>query len=927
MLKEIALCGAVAGTTLIAVAGDQASSNSMEMPPGAMAAMMAARGGGGAPGEMPPFEKVIEKLEKVVSTADGSKPLYDLYVDRESGKLLGVLPPNYASQLLMISPTVSGGHPEAGVMGMTYYAQWKKIGKQLALIEPNLWERTSGDKNSKSSMNQLYTGSVITALPIITMSPAGGPVVDLGHMGTHKARKFFPPDAFYGPSFRAVNPTLASLTKVKAFPKNVIFEYEMPNETGQLIRLTYAVDVLQGSPGFKPRKADSRVGYFYDLYLDYAKAQNEDVTDRYITRWNIEKADPSLSMSPPKKPLVWYIEHTTPVKYRRYVREGILMWNESFEKVGIVGALEVYQQDKATGAHMDKDPEDNRYNFFRWNVSNQTYAIGPSRTNPKTGEILDADVVWHQGLTRNLAQSLASLSAGLAELTMSPEELAFFDKNPDWDPRVRLATPVERSKMILEKEMNLEMAATEPLEGRDHPWTKALNDPTNSACKIGSMMAMNMAIAGLAFEAGLMDAKGEGEGDDVPMMDGVPEEFIGQMIRYVSAHEVGHCIGLQHNMAASTIRSLEEVNTPGFEGPTVGSVMDYCAVNINHECGEEQGPYATTEVGPYDDWAIAYGYGPEDKLDEVLSRVSEPDNIFLSQIAMSVGSDPRNMTWDMGADNLKFAESRMSLCDELREKLLEDIVKEGEPWAVARRRFLPLLNTQFNSMYIASRWVGGSYENNDWKGDPGDRAPVNDIPAERQRKAMKLVIDNAFGDDAFGLTPELIRYMGKEYWWDPQGIGELMADPSMPVHDLVGSLQAAMMSIMMNPTKLRRVYDNEYRAQGADDVLTVAEVMDAIGAAVWTDGSSRYGSTGDASTSSFRRNLQREHVDRLIDLALMESTSPSLRTISSLSVGHLEQIAKKTKKANGGDPYTAAHNADIQRRIERAMEAKYVMAR
>ena len=89
------------------------------------------------------------------------------------------------------------------------------------------------------------------------------------------------------------------------------------------------------------------------------------------------------------------------------------------------------------------------------------------------------------------------------------------------------------------------------------------------------------------------------------------------MIRYISAHEVGHCLGLQHNMAASSIRSLKDINTEGYVGPTIGSVMDYVAANINHGLGDVQGAYASPELGPYDKWVIAYGYGPEDQLDAV----------------------------------------------------------------------------------------------------------------------------------------------------------------------------------------------------------------------------------------------------------------------------------------------------------------------
>ncbi|MHC4220069.1 MAG: zinc-dependent metalloprotease, partial [Planctomycetota bacterium] len=632
-----------------------------------------------------------------------------------------------------------------------------------------------------------------------------------------------------------------------------------------------------------------------------------------------------LSLSPPKEPIVWYIEHTTPIRFRRYVRDGILMWNQAFNEIGIVNAVEVYQQDAATGAHMEKDPEDARYNFFRWNASDQGYAIGPSRSNPQTGEILDADVVWHQGLTRSLRIMLESLSEDLTEQAFSPETLAWLDEHPNWDPRVRLASPARRAQMVRQRAMDAQRAITEDLHSPDHPWTHGINDPTNAACRMGQMLSLNSALVDVALVAGALDA-GSGE-----LLDGLPEEYIGPMIRYIAAHEVGHCMGLQHNMAASTVRTLEEINREGFDGPTVGSVMDYVAVNINHELGEVQGPYASPELGPYDRWVIAYGYGPEDKLDEVLAKVSEPDHIFVSQLAMYVGSDPRNMTWDMGADNLNFAESRIALVNELRARLLADIVKEGESWKTARERLIMLLSTQLYSVYIASNWVGGSYINNDFKGDPGDRTPIEDVPASAQRRALGLVIDNTFEDAAFGLTPDLIRHLGREYWYDPAELAGIMEDPSFDVHDAVGGIQAATLTLLLNPAKLRRLYDNEYRARDAEDQLTMAEVVTVITDAIWREcavPTSRPHSAESPMISSFRRNLQREHVQRLVDLALLHDTpSPALRTISSMATQELRRIDEMAGQAsNGGpDPYTVAHLTDVRTRIDKALDAAYVL--
>lgn len=886
----------------------------------------------------PPLADVVaaREVEKVVSTTDGSSPFYELHRNSKTGALLAVLPGDYEGKLVMVACTVSGGDAESGVMGPTIFGAWRRYDKQLAFVSPNLGVRTAGDDQAKESIERLYTGRVLFATPILTETEDGRPVIDLGQIALTQAGAIFGASPFggYGPALAGVEGGIAELTKAKAFPENVIFEYEAPQAgSGVLTRLTWSISALEGTEGYTPRKADNRVGYFYDSHVDYAKPATEQLSERYINRWHVEKADPSLKLSPPKQPIVWYIEHTTPLRYRRYVREGIEMWNRAFEGVGIAGAVEVRQQDRATGAFMEIDPEDARYNFFRWNTSEQGYAIGPSRTNPKTGEILDADVVWHQGLTRAVRNMLEALSNDLVEQAFDAETLAFFAEHPSWDPRVRLADAATQRQMVHGKALELMMATQTPLsDTENHPWTGGLASHQNRACRLGNMLAADLSLAMSVEAAGLIvddepkggveDASGDesAEKEKADLLDGIPEAFIGPMIRYISAHEVGHCLGLQHNMAASTIRSLEQINTPGFDGPTIGSVMDYAAVNINTRDDLVQGPYATPELGPYDHWAIAFGYGPEDHVEKTLARVAEPDLVYVSQTAMSVGSDPRNMTWDLGANNLDFAASRLGVVASLRGKLVDEITDKGESWATVRRRYQQLLGTHVQALVIASPWIGGTYTNNDEKGDPGDRAPIEDVPPAKQREALALVMDNAFDDSAFGLTGDLVRRFGKEYWWDAENEDELMEDPSATVHDLVGGVQATALTLVMNPSRLRRVYDNEFRTSG-DDAFTMAELVTKVTDRVWAE-------DRIAGSSSFERNLQQEHLGRLIDLALLESTSPTMRAIGTLSRGELVRISERVGTVpNSASPYVKAHLRDTASRIAKALDASYVITR
>ena len=206
------------------------------------------------------------------------------------------------------------------------------------------------------------------------------------------------------------------------------------------------------------------------------------------------------------------------------------------------------------------------------------------------------------------------------------------------------------------------------------------------------------------------------------------------------------------------------------------------------EIGEVQGPYVTDSVGVYDTWAIAYGYGPEDEIKDVLAKVNEPGNLFVSQLAIFFGGDPRNNTWDLGTDSLNFAKERLGIVRKLRASLVEKQVKDGEPWSKARRRFNMINASHVSSLFLASVWIGGSYINNNFKGDEDQQTPIADVPGAKQREALELILENSFEDDAFGITPELLRHLSRDYWWDPEARRGITADPNYPVNDFVGGL-------------------------------------------------------------------------------------------------------------------------------------------
>jgi hypothetical protein len=172
--------------------------------------------------------------------------------------------------------------------------------------------------------------------------------------------------------------------------------------------------------------------------------------------------------------------------------------------------------------------------------------------------------------------------------------------------------------------------------------------------------------------------------------------------------------------------------------------------------------------------------------------------------------------------------------------------------------------------------------------------------------------------------------MGKEYWYDPQGQGELTQDASYSVHDLVGGLQAMGLSLLLNPVRLRRVHDNEFRTAGAGDAFTLAELLTSVTDAVWKECKSAPAGSYTAARplcSSFRRNLQWEHTGRLVDLVLVKDTpSPAVRAITTLAAQELRAIDSMAKDASTHslDPASKAHLSELSTRIEKALDAAYV---
>jgi len=905
--------------------------------------------------EFPPLEEVLKDYQKVISTADGEASFYTIWTREKDGQMLAALPSGYEGKKFFIALTVASGEDYAGLQVGDMYVYWKRYDKNLALLEPNITIKSTGDQESQSSVQRLFTDRVILDVPIVTMS-GGSPVIDMDALLIGQADKFF------GPRVKVSNPRLVSIKKAKAFPKNVELAFEIPTENGRLQTLHYSLSEIPERTGYKPRKADERVGYFTTHYRDLGQFKDPETMVRYINRWNLEKADPSLKVSPPKNPIVFYIEHATPVRYRRWIREGLLYWNSAFEKVGISNAIEVYYQDERSGAHMEKDPEDVRYNFIRWLSNNKGTAIGPSRVHPETGQILDADVILTDGWIRHWWTQFNEIMPEIAMEGIAPEALAWLQDHPNWDPRIRLAPPAQREYL------KAELATHDHLPYGGHSMTQV--DPVligdneydglagrtcqvNGLCTLSQGMAFDVAM--FRMHLALMGDEGgepadandkdkekseqkkeekDKKEDKEPMIDGMPESFIGPVLAELACHEVGHTLGLRHNFKASSLYTMAAINSKTLKGqqPHASSVMDYLPVNMNFKDGEVQGDYTMIAVGPYDIWAIEYGYTQNDKdLKDILSRVAEPELQYATD-EDTFGPDPLARRYDFSKEPLEYANNQMRIVRYNRERIISKLVKDGDSWAKTRRAYEMTLAIQMRSVGMMSNWLGGAFVYRDKKGDKNGRLPIEIVPAKKQRDALAFVIENTFEDKAFGLTEDLLRRMTVDKWWDD--MSSVMTDSTWPIHDTIMGIQASTLARLMYPMVLRRIYDNEFLVPAGEDALTLPELLDTVSAAVWSEMDQEPGkkyTAREPMISSLRRNLQREHIELLIDL----TKSSYLGTAAYKPIGNLVmeklRYLKESKidrvldmYGENLDPYTKAHLKDASLQIKKTLEAHYV---
>src|SRR5690606_24341045 len=370
----------------------------------------------------------------------------------------------------------------------------------------------------------------------------------------------------------------------------------------------------------------------------------------------------------------------------------------------------------------------------------------------------------------------------------------------------------------------------------------------------------------------------------IALGDPSPGEYLGDAIRDLVMHEVGHTLGLRHNFKGSSGIPYERLHDTTFtaqHGVTL-SVMDYGAVNIAPE-GRRQGHYWNRTVGTYDMWAIQYAYAPvyEQPADApfafsgTLAATPEAELVGLEKIARQAADplhaygtdednwlgpfavDPLTNAWDLGSDPVRFARDRTALVKRLQPRLEARLIAPGQGFQRLRDAVSTLILERYRALFPVTKEVGGLYVSRAHKGDPDALPPFTPVPAARQREAVRAIVEGALAEDAFRFEPELLAKLAPNRWahW---GVSWFELPMDYPVLEMVGLVQTFLLEDLLEPVRVNRMIANElWSPRGA--AFTAAELFSTVTDAVWAELSA----TNARPVDAFRRNLQRAHLSHL----------------------------------------------------------------
>ena len=707
--------------------------------------------------DKPKFKKYEDVITKKAITKKG------VFTTHEVGDKLYYEfdPASFGKEFLWLVQVakVESGKGLGGLEAQRHVVRFQRLKDNILIRKASYQLRADKGSTEDISVKASSLEAIIASLKIVTFGPKKTPVVEMTSVFKGDLNDFSAKQAL---NATAIDRKKVFITSVKAFPKNietrVLATYRSrpprnvsPQQRARIPASTVTAEIHHSMVALpdklmRPRYNDRRVGFFSGSYLDFSSKRNIAERVRPIRRWRLEKKNPGAAMSEPVKPIVWYVGRGVPKKYQQATLDGINMWQSAFEaagfKNGIVGKLAPTQKQDP-----DWDAEDARYSTVRWLASETRNAFGPHVQDPRTGEILEADVrMFHNVIA--LLEDWYFIQAGAS------------------DPRA--------SKL--------------------------------------------------------------------PLSDSVMQE----LVRYVVAHEVGHSLGLQHNMLGNNAYPVESYRDQNFvkQFGMSSSIMDYARFNYIAQPGDNVA-YIPARVGPYDHFAIEWGYKEFDNAKPVgadsalLNKIAERQ---LGDPRLRFGSagrgDPRAQTEDIGDDAIKATTYGILNLERIAGNLVSATAENGKDFSRLNSAYGTLVSQMTRELGHVAGYLGGVEQDNLVSGLTRSDA-FRPTSVQKQKEALAFVMKNAFHAQSFLTRRDIAQRIGM----------------NTVVNRVKGSQSSIMRRVLSNAV-VRRIGDTE---AGGYPVYPAYDIFSATVNGIFTEAYSK-----NDSPNVFRRNLQRATVDHLI---------------------------------------------------------------